>query len=209
MKALSLWQPWAYLLASGKKKIETRSWSTSYRGPLAIHAAKKWDPQLQAICHTKPFVEAIKPANVEFYEFYLRNTLAFGSIIGTVDLVDCIEMTSSNLPTSPERDFGDYGIGRFMFKCENAQLLEKPVPYKGMQTLFEVPDMLVTGPIVSEQEWQELYNKLHEEFRRIKRSSVMDGPTYDRFEHLRLIINNFNTGNRNPNLYKIMKKAAE
>lgn len=40
MKALSLWQPWASLVAIGAKTIETRSWSTSYRGPLAIHAAK-------------------------------------------------------------------------------------------------------------------------------------------------------------------------
>lgn len=40
MKALTLWQPWASLVALGVKTIETRSWSTSYRGPLAIHAAK-------------------------------------------------------------------------------------------------------------------------------------------------------------------------
>ena len=41
MKALSLWQPWASLVALRVKTIETRSWSTSYRGPLAIHAAKR------------------------------------------------------------------------------------------------------------------------------------------------------------------------
>lgn len=40
MKALSLTQPWASLVAVGAKRIETRSWRTSYRGPLAIHAAK-------------------------------------------------------------------------------------------------------------------------------------------------------------------------
>lgn len=39
MKALTLWQPWASLIAVGAKTIETRSWSTTYRGPLAIHAA--------------------------------------------------------------------------------------------------------------------------------------------------------------------------
>lgn len=41
MKALSLWQPWATLIANGAKQIETRSWSTSYRGPILIHAAKR------------------------------------------------------------------------------------------------------------------------------------------------------------------------
>lgn len=39
MKVLTLHQPWASLVALGVKTIETRSWSTQYRGPLAIHAA--------------------------------------------------------------------------------------------------------------------------------------------------------------------------
>jgi hypothetical protein len=41
VKVLTLWQPWASLVALGVKTIETRSWSTKYRGPLAIHAAAK------------------------------------------------------------------------------------------------------------------------------------------------------------------------
>ena len=41
MKVLTLHQPWASLVALGVKTIETRSWSTQYRGPLAIHAAAK------------------------------------------------------------------------------------------------------------------------------------------------------------------------
>ena len=42
MKAITLWQPWASLIACGAKKYETRSWATRYRGPIAIHAAKKY-----------------------------------------------------------------------------------------------------------------------------------------------------------------------
>ena len=38
MKAVTLYQPYASLVAIGAKKFETRSWKTSYRGPLAIHA---------------------------------------------------------------------------------------------------------------------------------------------------------------------------
>jgi len=41
VKVLTLHQPWASLIALGVKTIETRSWSTQYRGPLAIHAAKR------------------------------------------------------------------------------------------------------------------------------------------------------------------------
>ena len=42
MKALSLWQPWASAIALGHKRIEPRHWTTSYRGLIAIHAAKRW-----------------------------------------------------------------------------------------------------------------------------------------------------------------------
>lgn len=39
MKALSVRQPWAELIASGRKSIELRTWSTNYRGPLIIVAS--------------------------------------------------------------------------------------------------------------------------------------------------------------------------
>ncbi len=41
MKVLSIIEPWATLIASKQKYIETRSWKTSYRGELYIHASKK------------------------------------------------------------------------------------------------------------------------------------------------------------------------
>lgn len=41
IKAITLWQPYASLIALGEKKYETRSWKTNYRGWLAIHAAKR------------------------------------------------------------------------------------------------------------------------------------------------------------------------
>jgi hypothetical protein len=44
MKALSLHQPWASLIGLGVKTIETRSWSTKYRGPLAVHASLRRPP---------------------------------------------------------------------------------------------------------------------------------------------------------------------
>jgi hypothetical protein len=40
MKALSVKQPWANMIASGRKTIETRRWGTTYRGPLAIASTK-------------------------------------------------------------------------------------------------------------------------------------------------------------------------
>lgn len=40
MKAISLWPPYASFIVAGLKRIETRSWKTSYRGPIAIHQTK-------------------------------------------------------------------------------------------------------------------------------------------------------------------------
>ncbi|MEK3688583.1 ASCH domain-containing protein [Paenibacillus sp. FSL R10-2736] len=52
MKCLTIRQPWATLIALGEKQIETRSWPTSYRGDLAIHAGMQVD---KAICKTEPY----------------------------------------------------------------------------------------------------------------------------------------------------------
>lgn len=44
MKALSIQQPWAYLITNAHKDIENRDWTTMYRGIILIHAGKKLDP---------------------------------------------------------------------------------------------------------------------------------------------------------------------
>lgn len=52
MRILTLTQPWASLIAIGAKTLETRSWRTGYRGPLAIH---------YALCHMEPFRSVLRP----------------------------------------------------------------------------------------------------------------------------------------------------
>ena len=49
MKAISIRQPWAGLIAIGEKTIETRTWETSYRGELLICASQKWDPKFEKL----------------------------------------------------------------------------------------------------------------------------------------------------------------
>jgi len=54
IKALSLYQPWAWLVVNGYKKIENRKWHTRYRGSVLIHASKRFDweewPFIQRKC---------------------------------------------------------------------------------------------------------------------------------------------------------------
>lgn len=67
IKALTVWQPYADLIVAGERTIELRHKATSYRGPIAIHAAKNL-----SLCGDK------KPTDV-----------VFRAVIGIVDLIDC------------------------------------------------------------------------------------------------------------------------
>ena len=80
MKVLSLTEPCATLIKEKKKLVETRSWKTSYRGELYIHASNTKIP--------KEWKE-----NTEFMGLVKDKTLNFGDIICKCNLVDCIYMT--------------------------------------------------------------------------------------------------------------------
>ncbi len=150
MKAITVWQPWAGALTAGIKKNETRSWAMKYRGPIAIHAAKKAVPT--------PWGEAIEPeawrvlqkillkigANL-YYESGItpapdkyESKLAFGAVLATAELVDCIPITPEYIATlSPdELALGDYTPGRYAWKLANVKKLPEPVPTKGRQGLW-------------------------------------------------------------------------
>jgi len=132
MKAISLWQPWASAMALGWKKNETRHWSTKHRGPLLIHAAKKvigW-PSLDI---QSMFDEiAFQPSD-----------LPRGVILCKVDLVDCQKTFIHNRPRGVEGIFGDYTPGRFMWITEKIEVFNDPIPFKGSQGFFNVPEDLL------------------------------------------------------------------
>ena len=130
MKALSLLQPWASLIATGAKKIETRSWSTKYRGPLAIHASRSNKNNL--LRYLEPFLTWLKGIGL----------LPLGAIVATCDLVDCIKMTPELIESikSPELDFGVYAVGRYAWILENIKPLEKPIPASGALSLWNWED---------------------------------------------------------------------
>lgn len=133
MKAISLWQPWATLMALGLKNIETRSWPTKYQGALLIHASLKMNRSLLAI--SGPIKEALSQRG-----FTSIADLPRGGIIGKVELIGCLKITEHNTPTEPELSFGDYTPGRYAWICANAKPFKKIIPYRGYQGLFNVPD---------------------------------------------------------------------
>lgn len=141
MKVLTLIQPWATLIALGEKKVETRSWKTSYRGPLLIHAGKKAD---------KEACEEYSIKGVLQLHGYTSENLPKGLIIAKCNLIDCIEIDLGTDPQNRraylknggrvqgnEYSFGDYTPGRYAWVLENIELLKQPIPAKGKLSLWE------------------------------------------------------------------------
>lgn len=113
MKALSVRQPWASMIAGGRKTIETRTWSTDYRGDLLIVSSKrpKW------------------------------GGLPLGQGLCVVELVDCRPMTIEDEPAAQCKMY-EYGIGAYSWCLENIRPVEH-FPVRGQLGLYEVDDQLI------------------------------------------------------------------
>lgn len=134
MKALTIWQPWASLIAWGEKRYETRSWAPAHRGPLAIHASIQ-DATVHLIPQNFQYMKAFERAGVSWEE-----ALPGGVVLCTVDLVDVVRVeTLRGKISQAEEQFGDYSAGRFAWRLENVRLLERPISARGLQGLWEWP----------------------------------------------------------------------
>lgn len=134
MKALTLTQPWASLVAIGAKQIETRSWRTPYRGPLAIHAAKGWTKADVALFFEAPFREPLTAAGYKFY-----SQLPRGAVIATCRLIDCrpTEIIVPSINGTAEVIFGNYELGRWAWLLADIQKLPEPIPARGALSLWD------------------------------------------------------------------------
>lgn len=136
MKAISIRQPWAWLIAAGFKDVENRPWKRNYRGPILIHASKTtsrrerveaWD-FVRSICRDRPDEWAkIFKARLKLGT-PCRVSLPTGAIIGQAEIVDVV--TESESP---------WFVGPFGFVIANAKLWNVPYPCKGALGLFEAP----------------------------------------------------------------------
>ncbi len=163
MKAITLYEPWATLVALEEKGLETRGWCTKYRGPLAIHASKNrfYEP---AIIWFEPFYTALEPLRYksDSGESVMLN---YGNVVAVCMLVACYEVTEENedhyiledaefpdflngivLPKdSKEAAFGDFSVGRYAWKLTEVKRMAKPIPARGHQRLWnwEPPEGVV------------------------------------------------------------------
>ncbi|SNS53603.1 hypothetical protein SAMN06295912_108135 [Sphingomonas laterariae] len=101
MKALSVRQPWAFSILFGGKEIENRNWSTRYRGPLALHAAKGMTNDEFDAWQLFLSVQGLRG---DWLTSKTMADLQRGGVVGMVDLVDCVN-------AHPSRWFqGPYGF---------------------------------------------------------------------------------------------------
>lgn len=116
MKALSIMQPWAWLIVNGHKSIENRSWRCHLRGPILIHAGKKVDRDAES-----DLAEGIHPASgralINGPSDVIEPPRVFdvGGIVGEAEIVDCI--------TSSE---DEWFVGPFGIVLRNA----RPLPFQ-------------------------------------------------------------------------------
>ena len=129
LRALSLRQPWAELILSGKKTIETRTWNTSYRGTFWIHASIASNPD-----HMKEFGFGSQDFNR-------------GAIVGSAELVSVIAYPSL---AAFQADASKHCVRidhwekpLFGYVLSNVKRIE-PIPCKGMLNFFPLPDSVVT-----------------------------------------------------------------
>lgn len=88
MKALSIKQPWASLIASGIKNIENRTWKTNFRGRIYIHASGKTAEFTDLFNSPVSGLLFIHSASLREYDEFKK--YPHSAIIGEVDIVDCI-----------------------------------------------------------------------------------------------------------------------
>ena len=137
MKALTICQPWVWAIIHANKRVENRTWYTDYRGPLLIHAGKSrsW--------MNPPTLRQLEPFGIRRYE------LPFGAIVGVCSLVAVLD----GVGRMRQGNFNglDLGDPRFIegpqcFVLANVRSLT-PIPWRGAQGLFDVPDDVLPSEV--------------------------------------------------------------
>lgn len=130
MKALSVWQPWASLIRPDTKTIESRDWTTRYRGELLIHASKRWTEAERLAANRA--ARALERFGLP----PLPDPLPLGCVVALTVLTDSRAMREAPDPINAE--FGHYGEGRAGWTLEDIRVLHEPVPWRGAQGLWNV-----------------------------------------------------------------------
>lgn len=131
MKALSIQQPWASIIAYGIKDVENRTWDTPYRGKFLIHASSKRVPK--DFEYGLPMEWGNEIINHIFFGNLPKlQDLPTSAIIGYVELEGIVN-DSESIWASPEL---------LHWKLKNAYVFDTPITdVKGKLNLFDYPEI--------------------------------------------------------------------
>ncbi|GLS46577.1 ASCH domain-containing protein [Methylobacterium brachythecii] len=110
VKALSVMQPWTWLLANRHKPIENRDWRCHYRGRVLLHAGKKVDRDAM-----RELRAGFHPVTGERLEIEFPDEFETGGIVGEAVVVDCVDRSDSS-----------WFVGKFGIVMRDA----KPLPFR-------------------------------------------------------------------------------
>ena len=123
---LSMWQPWGSLLVAGIKVAEGRSWPTSHRGRLWIAStAARTDPEVMKRVIEETVASAPDP---ELARKNLPREYPASSLIGYLDVVDCVTQEQYQSTTPPEKRQSE---SPYVFIVANARMLPAPLKVSG------------------------------------------------------------------------------
>jgi hypothetical protein len=135
IKAITLRQPWATLVQRRAKRLETRSRYTNYRGPLVIHAAKRFPADCQELLRMPAFYKGMGcvsagnlPLGVGLCVCILRACVKVGELYK----LRLLGFT----PSVDELSFGDFSDGRYAWLLEHQFNFIEPIPAKGALGLW-------------------------------------------------------------------------
>lgn len=124
MKAVSIKNPWGYLICVGIKDVENRTWKTNYRGKILIHASKTWDKWFNfdeyELSH---FFKVPK----DVIDIVINRKIPFGAIIGEAELVDIVT-NSPSIWAVP---------GQYHWILKRQKLYDESIPAKGSLGLWD------------------------------------------------------------------------
>ncbi len=152
MKMITIQQPWAWAIFNGKD-IENRTWLTKHRGPLAIHAGKRWsnrgaESPLVTTAAWKAWDEGSdlpRPlAHRHGADFVSQEDFDIGAVLGTVNLVDSHWETDGCCSDWAESSYLDAdGVLRTRIAhhvYEDPVRFDEPIPAKGALNIRTIKD---------------------------------------------------------------------
>ena len=130
MKALTISQPYASLIASGEKWIENRTWCTSYRGPLAIHAGKGTQYMTRKELASVPNGCVVATATLEY-------CVQLSVVLSMVRSGKCDHVLSGSMRTFRDLSEHKHAEGPWLWVLRDVVALPEPVMCNGAQGLWE------------------------------------------------------------------------